>query len=169
MDLPQQRQRVTVDGLGNIGQGKWKKSVDKSGESGIINKYKGKGKNKIQKRESLGLMPNAITASTSQNKIQGYLLNSNHPVGKHKAKVIGSVLGYHYENWDILSDKIFDGIQKTEVSKIVNTKYGTKYEIPLSIIGEKERNLTIRTVWQVDKDSYIPRLITVTFNNKNRR
>lgn len=36
MKLPQQRQRVTVDGLGNIGQGKWKKSVDKSGESGII-------------------------------------------------------------------------------------------------------------------------------------
>lgn len=28
MDLPQQRERVTVDGLGNIGQGKWKKSVD---------------------------------------------------------------------------------------------------------------------------------------------
>lgn len=43
MQLPEQRQRVTVDGLGNIGQGKWKKSVDKTGQSGIINKYKGKG------------------------------------------------------------------------------------------------------------------------------
>lgn len=28
MDLPQQRERVTVDGLGNIGQGKWKKPID---------------------------------------------------------------------------------------------------------------------------------------------
>ena len=27
MDLPQQRERVTVDGLGNVGVGKWKKSA----------------------------------------------------------------------------------------------------------------------------------------------
>ena len=36
MDLPQQRERVTVDGLGNIGVGKYKKAVDNSGGSGII-------------------------------------------------------------------------------------------------------------------------------------
>lgn len=36
MDIPQQRERVTVDGLGNIGVGKYKKAVDKSAESGII-------------------------------------------------------------------------------------------------------------------------------------
>ena len=34
MELPQQRERVTVDGLGNIGVGKYK--VDKAGKSGII-------------------------------------------------------------------------------------------------------------------------------------
>ena len=43
MDLPQQRERVTVDGLGNIGQGKYtksddinNKSVDNGAKSGII-------------------------------------------------------------------------------------------------------------------------------------
>ncbi len=36
MGLPQQRERVTIDGLGNIGQGKWK-IVDKKEKSGIIN------------------------------------------------------------------------------------------------------------------------------------
>ena len=40
VELPQQRARVTVDGLGNVGVGKWKKRVDSSGESGIT-KYKG--------------------------------------------------------------------------------------------------------------------------------
>ena len=43
VELPQQRERVTVDGLGNVGVGKWKKKVDISGESDIINKYRGKG------------------------------------------------------------------------------------------------------------------------------
>ncbi len=40
MKLPQQRERVTVDGLGNVGVGKYKisqKSVANSGNSGIIN------------------------------------------------------------------------------------------------------------------------------------
>lgn len=37
MDLPQQRERVTVDGLGNIGVGKYKKTIAKSAENGIIN------------------------------------------------------------------------------------------------------------------------------------
>ena len=36
VELPQQRARVTVDGLGNVGVGKWKKRVNSSGESGII-------------------------------------------------------------------------------------------------------------------------------------
>ena len=36
MELPQQRERVTVDGLGNIGVGKYTKAIDKSAESGII-------------------------------------------------------------------------------------------------------------------------------------
>ena len=96
-------------------------------------------------------------------------MNSNHPVGKHKARVINSVLGYHFENWNVLSDKIFDGIQKTDVSKIVETRFGTKYEIHLTVFGEKGRSLVLRTVWQVDKGSNIPRLITITFNKKSAR
>ena len=37
MGIPQQRERVTVDGLGNIGAGKYTKAVAKSEKSGIIN------------------------------------------------------------------------------------------------------------------------------------
>ncbi|MGI6270112.1 MAG: hypothetical protein ACOYKJ_06225 [Candidatus Howiella sp.] len=44
MGIPQQRERVTVDGLGNIGVGKWKKTVEKCGwnayNRGEIYKYK---------------------------------------------------------------------------------------------------------------------------------
>ena len=116
-------------------------------------------------KEKQNIMPNAITAATSQNKIQTYLLNSNHPRGKHKARVINSVLGYHYQNWDILSNKIFDAVQTTGYEKVVTTKHGTKYVIPVSITSEiTKRTMILKTVWQVDKGSNIPRLITTTFN-----
>lgn len=41
MGLPQQRERVTVDGLGNIGVGRYKKTVANPAKSGIININKG--------------------------------------------------------------------------------------------------------------------------------
>lgn len=37
MNIPQQRERVTIDGLGNIGAGKWKKPVEKINLDDIIN------------------------------------------------------------------------------------------------------------------------------------
>lgn len=37
MDIPQQRERIYTDGLGNIGVGKYKKPIDKSAKGGIIN------------------------------------------------------------------------------------------------------------------------------------
>ena len=120
-------------------------------------------------RSAFGRLPNSLAAAPFKSKLQGYLLNTNHPVGKHKAKVINTVLGYHYENWNILSDKIYNAVQTAEVRKIVTTKHGTKYEIPVDITGEKNRTLTLRTVWQVDHGSTIPRLITTTFNKKNVR
>ena len=173
MNLPQQRDRIYQDGKGGIGKGKWKtntaKSVAKSQKSGIINKKRQiTESNKLDVSKKV-IMPNAITATTSQRKLQEYLLNSNHPVGKHKARVLNSILGYNYQNWDVLSDEIFNAIQTTGVSNISKTKYGTKYIIPVWVNGNKGKSMLLKTVWQVDNDSNIPRMITVTFNKKNVR
>lgn len=114
-------------------------------------------------------LPNSLRAQTDANKIQGYALNSNHPVGKEKARVFNSVLGYHYENWNKLSDQIFNGVQTGTVSKVTETQYGTKYEVPLRITGEKKKSMVVNTVWQVDKGKESPRLITLTFDKRTIR
>ena len=111
-------------------------------------------------------LPNSISASTIQEKIQGYFLNSNHPVGKHKARVLNSVLGYHYENWEELSNKMFDAIQTASVKKVVVAVYGTKYKVPITIIGKKNKSMVLNTVWQIDKGTNIPRFITTTFDKR---
>ncbi len=121
------------------------------------------------KAASNGRMPNAISASTAQEKIKGYLLNSNHSVGKDKARVINSVLGYHQENWNILSDKVFDAVQTAEIDKIADTEYGIRYTVPVRITGEKGKSMVLNTVWQVDNGSNIPRFITSTFDKRTIR
>ncbi len=91
MDLPQQRERVTVDGLGNIGVGKWK--VDKKGESGIINKYKGKGIEVISDHEISNTTIKKVRKATKRvNKDFKALENYSEPI------VFGDVIGGLAEN-----------------------------------------------------------------------
>lgn len=119
--------------------------------------------------ETFGTLPNSVGASTPREKIQGYLLNSNHPVGKNKARVLNSVLGYHYENWSEFSNRIYSAAQKAEVTKIVSTSYGTKYIVPMRIGGKYGKSMILNTVWQIDKGSAVPRIITTTFDKKTIR
>lgn len=114
--------------------------------------------------DEIGRLPNSMFASTTQSKIQGYFLNSNHPVGKHKARVMNSVLGFNYNNWQELSDIIYREIQNNPVSKIVKTKFGTRYTVNITVLGKKNKSMVLKTVWQIDNTSNIPRLITITFN-----
>lgn len=122
-----------------------------------------------EKQPSSNRLPNAIMAATDQNKIQRYALNSNHPYGKEKARVFNSVLGYHFENWDRLSNQIFDLLQTSQVSRSEITKYGTKYVVPMRIYGERGKSMVVNTVWQFDNNSEIPRLITMTFDKRTIR
>lgn len=108
-----------------------------------------------------GTIPNSQTAATTQDKIQGYALNSNHKHGKHKARAINQVLGYHYENWIEFSDKLFKEVQKSPASKGIVTPYGEKYTATIVMFGKKGRYMRLKSVWQIDKGSNIPRLITI--------
>lgn len=107
-------------------------------------------------------VPNAITAATPQDKLQRYLLNSNHPVGKEKARVFNSVLGYHFENWELLSNQMYDILQTADIKKMTETEFGMRYVVPMRITGLKGKSMVWNTVWQADNGSSVPRFITAT-------
>lgn len=113
-----------------------------------------------------GIMPNSYLAAISENKIRGYLLNSNHPVGKDKARVLNSVLGFNYNNWNEFSDVLFNAIQKNHASKITQTQYGVRYNVPIKVTGKKGKSIILDTVWQIDKGSNSPRFITLKFDKR---
>ena len=115
-----------------------------------------------------GTMPNASQAATPEYKFVNYLLNPDHKDGQHKSHVIESVLGYDRTNWSELSDKIFREVQKSPVSTITTTNYGTKYKVPVIVHGKKGRFLRLNTVWQIDNGSNVPRFVTTTFDKKKK-
>ena len=105
MDLPQQRERVTVDGLGNVGVGKWKKPVDKSGGSGIIK----------ERENSAHIISMQFFANKNIPKMKSYQLSKsikswNEQIEIHKKKIASPEL--FYEHWDKLDERYKNGLIK---------------------------------------------------------
>lgn len=98
MDLPQQRQRVTVDGLGNIGVGKYTKPVEKPNESGII---------ELEKRKIL------------RDKVESGEITLVLNPEKQNPHIYGS------DGYDVSKNKSYFTISLEQLQEIIDTRYAT--------------------------------------------
>ncbi len=121
------------------------------------------------RQEGNRLMDNRTIAIVPESKLAGYFLDSTHEVGKHKARVYNSVLGYNKDNWEELAYIMLDKIQFTPYREIERTKHGIKYKMPIRILGRKQKSMIITVVFQVDNGTNVPRFITTTFDTKTIR
>ena len=125
----------------------------------------------VQNHKVLERMPHVRDASTTQEKLYDYLLDVDGKTksGRTKAHVIQEVLGYKKEDWREFAQLLYDEVQQGVVIKVerglsVDTP-GFKYTVPLLLQGEKH-NLLLKTIWQIDDDSLIPRIITAVPGKK---
>ena len=72
--------------------------------------------------------------------------------------------GYSLENWQQLESDIRKFHLNAEVSIIKETPYGIRYEIISEILTPIQKPLLMKTVWQIDKGTELPRLITMIPN-----
>lgn len=126
VDLPQQRERVTVDGLGNVGVGKWKKKVDIRGESGIIKpKEMFRKKNGIHRR--IGVNGQQIIDKPTYNKLtkqfikQGGVIIRGEQAVKHLANTHSYAAYLPSLNAAVISDE-------ATVSDVLEEMYHAKQD-----------------------------------------
>jgi len=103
------------------------------------------------------LLPNAEFAFVPMEKLVGYALNFEHPVGKHKAAVFEAVLGMTIADADYLRDKIVSAALIEEAIPTRLDDFGQRYRIEFEI----ERNgrvATILTSWILEHNEFAPRL-----------
>ena len=62
--------------------------------------------------------------------------------------------------WRRLEVDIRDGLD-AEVDLVRPTEYGTRYEIRMTFQTPRSVLLTVRTIWQIDNEREVPRLITL--------
>jgi hypothetical protein len=105
------------------------------------------------------ILPNAHLALIEREKITEYLLNIGHRYGASKARFFAG-FGFELTAWELLADALRKHAQSNELSRMVETPWGPRYEIEGKLNTPDGRQPRIRTVWQFDEGQIAPRLIT---------
>lgn len=137
------------------------------GRSTLFSGTRGNGQGKL----GLGDAPK-ITSSNlpySQPKMEGYLLNQDHPKGGSKAKFLEEVLGYSSGDGQALHDNIVAALNGKEPSKVTTTEHGVKYEYEIKLPSRDDASTTanVTIVVQQDYGSDDYRIITLVPRKKD--
>lgn len=104
-------------------------------------------------------LPNWQNAIIPEAKIRRYLLSSTHPYGRHKATFFKS-MGFSSESWEIMVSAIQEHARKSDVVRVDDTEFGTRYIVEGQIRTPNNREPIVRIVWFVEKGDNHPRLVT---------
>jgi hypothetical protein len=102
-------------------------------------------------------LPNAQNAFIDDRKLIDYCLSENHPVGKHKARIFMSALGFSLEHFQELKGGILNEILESEATQTEINQYGVLYVVDVNIKNPPKEAM-VRTSWIVRKDEDFPRL-----------
>ncbi|WP_103670754.1 DUF6883 domain-containing protein [Pseudanabaena sp. BC1403] len=105
-------------------------------------------------------IPNSDHAVIEPSKLTEYLLNSEHKRGGTKAKLL-ILFGYSLENWQQLEADIRGFHFGVDAIVVKETAYGVRYEISANLLTPINKQLFVKTVWQIDKGTDFARLITL--------
>jgi len=103
-------------------------------------------------------LPNGDRAEISMQKLIGYCLNSEHPSGKHKARVFESALGVTAENADILRELIQAAAVEGEIVQQDTTAFGQIFKVDW--IVPDTNGIELRTIGEITTKNPNPRLIS---------
>lgn len=107
------------------------------------------------------LLPNYKLAKIPDEKVSGYALNIEHPIGKNKAVVFERILGYNLSNKDLLISRVRDGVNRYRALERPATQYGRPFEVRMLIKGANGRYAPVVTAWQIDSGEMEPRLVSL--------
>ena len=125
--------------------------ITKSGQAKQT-KAKNKGGRGTLKGDIEGALPSVDNAVINPNKLTGYALNPEHPVGRNKARVFESALGYNQSNADDLMKQIYDKLPSSKAVLGKLDQYGQRYTVDIPIIGSNGNTVNVRTGWIIKID-----------------
>ena len=111
------------------------------------------------------LLPNVGQAIIPPEKLRDYLLNPEHPQNRGKARLYAA-LGYTAENWEELAEDLRAQHAPLDAEEQIHP-FWKRYIIVGRLQGPRG-SATIRSVWQIDSGSHVPRFITRIHYEENQ-
>jgi hypothetical protein len=101
-------------------------------------------------------MPGGDAAIVDRRKLSGYCLSSEHPRGKHKARVFAT-LGFTAESADELRAALLKAAASNDAQAAASDQFGDRYVVEFEIEGPQGRGI-VRSTWIVRRGERAPRL-----------
>jgi hypothetical protein len=101
-------------------------------------------------------LPNGERAIVDIEKLSGYCLNSQHPRGRHKARVFASV-GIREPDAEELRSALLAAARDGDASLGTANPYGQRYIVDFDLVRQG-RTVRIRSSWIVELSGGLPRL-----------
>lgn len=105
-------------------------------------------------------LPNYQNAVILREKIEHYVLDPSNPVGKNKAAVFKSALGFNQANWELLKIAILDELPYHEAVLGRYDAFGQRYDVTFPITGPNGKTTDVLTAWIIDLGKDYPRFVT---------
>jgi len=105
-------------------------------------------------------LPHAEQAIVDIRKLIDYCLSTEHPRGKHKARVFKAACGLTAEHAETLRLQLLTAAQQSDASVSPLIGYGERYVLECNITGPIGI-APVRTSWIVRQGEDFPRLVSV--------
>lgn len=104
-------------------------------------------------------LPNKESAYIPKGKLVNYLLSTQHPVGKSKAKFFNKI-GFNNKNSTLLEQQLLNIAKNNEVNKILESSHGKNYQINGQITTPESKAVHLTTVWCIKVEDTKPSFVT---------
>jgi hypothetical protein len=104
-------------------------------------------------------LPNGDQAIVEDRKLVEYVLNAQHPVGKHHAVLFRELLGIGPHQAPLLKAALSQAAREAEAVPSRPSLFGKKYELRLTMTGAKGDHVVL-AIWLIERGAEVPRLIT---------
>jgi len=104
-------------------------------------------------------LPAAHQAIIESAKVRDYLLSSEHPIGRAKARFFRA-LGFTHGQWSQLHDALLALARTGDAVPGKRNAFGQKYVVRGILTGPSGRSANIVTVWIVLESEAAPRFVT---------
>ena len=102
-------------------------------------------------------LPGGASAIVEIAKLRDYCLDSQHPRGRHKARVFAAVLGLEQPDAEFLRGALLDAAREGDAVAGVSDQYGERFTVDWQL-SRDDRRARIRSAWIVLRGQTTPRL-----------